>query len=119
LSYRIEEHFVTPSPAAGDRDVVIAVDPHNASWTAVAVAADLTAAATLRVKADRAGYRGLRRFAARWPRVRWAVEGAAGLDGSLTERLRADECRGCCCSGEAGSSITTAVHGTRSQERPG
>ncbi len=81
---------MTRSSAAVDRDVVIAVDPHKASWTAVAVAADLTAAATLRVNADRAGYRELRRFAARWPTVRWAIEGAVGLGGPLTERLRAD-----------------------------
>lgn len=46
---------------------------------------------TLRVNADQTGYRELRRFAARWPRVRWAVEGAVGLGGPLTERLRADD----------------------------
>lgn len=41
----------------------IAVDPHKLSCTAVAVAADLTAAAALRVKADWVRYGELRRFA--------------------------------------------------------
>ena len=31
----------------------------------------------------------LRRFAAGWPDVRWAIEGAAGLGAQLAERLRA------------------------------
>ena len=42
--------------------VVIAVDPHKASWTAVAVTAGLAAAGAVRVEASRAGYRQLRRF---------------------------------------------------------
>ena len=43
--------------------VVIAVDPHKASWTAVAVNASLQPVATLRVPVSPAGYRQLRRFA--------------------------------------------------------
>ena len=46
--------------------VVIAVDPHKASWTAVAVTAGLAPAGAVRVEANRAGYRQLRRFAAAW-----------------------------------------------------
>lgn len=59
--------------------VVIAVDPHNASWTAVAVTADLAAADSIRVEVNRAGYRQLRRFAAGWPDARWAIEGRGGV----------------------------------------
>ena len=70
--------------------VIVAVDPHKASLTAVAVAAELSAQNALRVPANRGGYRELRRFAARWPQVRWAIEGAAGLGGPLTDRLRAE-----------------------------
>jgi transposase len=70
--------------------VVIAVDPDKASWTAVAVTSDLAPAGTVRVEANRAGYRQLRRVAAGWSEVRWAIEGAAGLGAPLTERLRAD-----------------------------
>jgi hypothetical protein len=37
--------------------VVIAVDPHKASWIAVVVTADLAAANSIRVEVNRAGYR--------------------------------------------------------------
>jgi transposase len=73
-----------PSP------VVIAVDPHKASWTAVAVDASLRALATVRVEVNRDGYRQLRRFARRWPHASWAIEGAAGLGAPLHTRLAAD-----------------------------
>lgn len=43
--------------------LVIAVDPHNASWTAVAVTVGLIPAGAVRVEANRAGYRQPRRFA--------------------------------------------------------
>ncbi len=71
--------------------VVIAVDPHKASWTAVVVTPDLAAAGTIRVEVNRAGYRQLRRFAAAWPDARWAIEGAAGLGAPLAQRLREDQ----------------------------
>jgi transposase len=70
--------------------VVIAVDPRKASWTAVAVTADLAPAGSIRVEASRAGYRQLRRFAAGWRDMRWAIEGAAGLGAPLAGRLRED-----------------------------
>jgi transposase len=82
-------------PAAPERvaplqGVVIAVDPHKASWTAVVVTSSLAAADAVRVEANRAGYRQLRRFAAGWTDVRWAIEGAAGRGAPLAERLRED-----------------------------
>lgn len=70
------------------RRVVIAVDPHKASWTAAAVDASLRTLATVRVPVSRAGYRDLRRFARRWPQTEWAIEGAAGLGAPLMARLR-------------------------------
>ncbi|HSY15043.1 MAG TPA: IS110 family transposase [Jatrophihabitantaceae bacterium] len=51
----------------------------------------LAPAGSVRVEANRAGYRQLRRFAAAWSDVRWAIEGAAGLGAPLTERLHADD----------------------------
>ncbi len=48
--------------------MVIAIDPHKASWTAAVV--DRVACnplATIRVEVNRDGYRQLRRFADRWP----------------------------------------------------
>ncbi|MCE0763346.1 IS110 family transposase [Pseudonocardia kujensis] len=75
-----------------EQRVVIAVDPHKASWTAAVVSAgSLQPLATLRVAVSRAGYRELRRFAQRWPRARWAIEGATGLGAPLLARLTADD----------------------------
>ncbi len=70
--------------------VVIAIDPHKASWTAVAVDASSQPLATIRVPVSRDGYRVLRRFARRWPGSTWAIEGASGLGAPLTTRLRTD-----------------------------
>ena len=70
--------------------VVIAIDPHEASWTAAAVNAALQPLDTLRVPVNRDGYRRLRRFARRWPGASWAIEGASGLGAALLTRLTAD-----------------------------
>jgi transposase len=70
--------------------VVIAVDPHKASWTAAAVTAALQSLDTLRVPVSTQGYRQLRRFARRWPGATWAIEGAGGLGAPLLARLTAD-----------------------------
>jgi transposase len=67
--------------------VVIAVDPHKASWTAAVVNASLQPLATLRVPVSAAGYQQLRRFARRWPQASWAIEGAGGLGAPLATRL--------------------------------
>jgi transposase len=71
--------------------VVIAVDPHKASWTAAAVVAgDLKPLGTVRAPVNRDGYRALQRFAKRWPGAVWAIEGAGGLGAPLVSRLHAD-----------------------------
>jgi transposase len=70
--------------------VVIAVDPHKASWTAAAVDAALQPVEVIRVAVSAEGYRQLRRFARRWSDPSWAIEGAAGLGAPLTQRLHAD-----------------------------
>lgn len=75
-----------------DARVVIAIDPHKASWTAAAVDASLQPLATIRVPVSRDGYRSLRRFARRWPHAEWAIEGATGLGAPLTARLRDERC---------------------------
>lgn len=46
--------------------VVIAIDPHKASWTAAAVDAAAQPLATIRVPVSRVGYRQLRQFARRF-----------------------------------------------------
>jgi transposase len=71
--------------------VVIAIDPHKASWTAVAVDSRPQPLDAVRVAVGRAGYRQLRKFARRWPEAIWAIEGAAGLGAPLTARLTDDQ----------------------------
>jgi transposase len=73
------------------RDVVIGIDPHKHSWTAVAVDANHRVVGELRVMAASAGYRQLCRLAEQWPSARWAVQGAAGWGRPLVERLTADQ----------------------------
>ena len=70
--------------------VVIAADPHKASWTAAVVNSSLQPLAMLRVSVSAAGYRALRRFAGRWPQASWAIEGAGGLGAPLATRLSGD-----------------------------
>ena len=67
--------------------VMIAVDPHKASWTAAAVDASLHLLATIRVPVTADGYRSLRRFAREWSHTHRTIEGATGLGAQLTHRL--------------------------------
>ncbi|MFB7294231.1 IS110 family transposase, partial [Actinacidiphila glaucinigra] len=78
------------SADAASGQVIIAIDPHKASWTAVAVDARLRPLDALRVPVSRAGYRDLLRFARQWPEAIWAMEGASGLGAPLTSRLAND-----------------------------
>src|SRR6201997_4932107 len=87
---RSSERLVSVAIQSGKDQVVIAVDPHKASWTAAAVDASLQPLAGIRVPVSRDGYRALRRFARQWPIAGWAVEGAGGVGAPLTRRLRAD-----------------------------
>lgn len=73
-----------------DRRVVIAIDPHKASWTAAAVDESLQPLAAIRVPVSRDGYRSLRRFARNWRGGVWAIEGASGVGAPLTARLADD-----------------------------
>lgn len=71
-------------------EVVIAVDPHKASWSAAVVDARQRVLGDIRVPASRSGYRDLRRFARTWPGARWAIEGVKGLGQPLARRLGDD-----------------------------
>jgi transposase len=77
-------------PGSPTDRVVIAVDPHKASWTAAAVDTSLQPLDVIRVPVSLQGYRQLRRFAQRWSDSSWAIEGAAGLGAPLTKRLASD-----------------------------
>ena len=72
-------------------DIVVAVDPHKASWSAVVADARHRVLGEIRVAASRDGYRELRRFARPWPEARWAIEGVRGLGQPLARRLVKDE----------------------------
>ena len=97
--------------------VVIAVDPHKASWTAVAVNASLQPVATLRVPVSPAGYRQLRRFAGRWPQASWAIEGAGGLGAPLATRLSHDGIAVVDVSAKLAARVRLLFHRTRPQKR--
>ncbi len=67
--------------------VMIGVDPHKASHTAVAVGADEQPLGQLRVRASAAQARRLLERAQAWPERSWAVEGAGGLGHLLAQQL--------------------------------
>jgi transposase len=67
--------------------VMIGVDPHKASHTAVAVSAGEQPLGQLRVRASAAQARRLLEWAAPWPERSWAVEGAGGLGHLLARQL--------------------------------
>jgi transposase len=67
--------------------VMIGVDPHKGSHTAVAIGAAEEPLGKLRVRAsaDQAGR--MVKWAAKWPERTWAVEGAGGLGHLLAQQL--------------------------------
>lgn len=73
-------------------DVIIGLDPHKSSHTAVAIDATEQVLDQLRLVAGRRQIDQLLAFAERWPDRRWAVEGASGLGRLVAQQLvRADE----------------------------
>jgi transposase len=69
--------------------ITIGIDPHKASFTAVALDEAGQALATRRITVNAAAYKTLNRWAARWPQRRFAVEGAAGLGRGIAQLLAA------------------------------
>ena len=67
--------------------VMIGVDPHKATHTAVAVGADEAVLGQLRIRASAVQAKRLLEWAAAWPERAWAVEGAAGLGCLLAQQL--------------------------------
>ncbi len=107
-----------PSPASAD-PVVIAIDPHKASWTAVAVDSRLQPLAVIRVEVNRDGYRQLRRFASGWSHPVWAIEGASGLGAVLTARLATDGIDVVDVPAKLARRVRMLFHRARPQIRPG
>jgi transposase len=69
--------------------VMIGVDPHKASHTAVMISAAEEPLGELRVRACAAQAERLLAWAAAWPQRTWAVEGAGGLGHLLAQQLLA------------------------------
>jgi transposase len=67
--------------------VMIGVDPHKGSHTAVALGVDEVPLGQVRVRASAAQAQRLLAWAAAWPERTWAVEGAGGLGHLLAQEL--------------------------------
>src|SRR5580692_1242727 len=67
--------------------VMIGIDPHKASHTAVAISGAEEPLGELRVRASAAQAERLLEWAAAWPQRTWAVEGAGGLGHLLAQQL--------------------------------
>ncbi len=70
--------------------VVIGIDPHKRSNTAVVLDRDEQVLARQRFDNDRDGHRALRQFGRTWADRTWAVEGARGVGLGLAQRLAAE-----------------------------
>src|SRR6516162_11735143 len=68
-------------------DVMIGIDPHKGSHTAVAIGAGEEPVGEVRVRACPSQAEQLVAWAAGWPERAWAVEGAAGLGHLLAQQL--------------------------------
>ena len=69
------------------RAVMIGIDPHKGSHTAVAISAAEEPLSELRVRACVAQAERLLAWAAAWPQRTWAVEGAGGTGHLLAQQL--------------------------------
>ena len=67
--------------------VMIGVDPHKGSHTAVVIDQAEVVLGQVRVRASAAQAQRLLAWAAAWPERTWAVEGAAGLGHLLAQQL--------------------------------
>src|SRR6266513_4341832 len=69
--------------------VMIGVDPHKASHTAVAIGAAEESLAELRIRACQSQAQRLLAWAQAWPQRTWAIEGAGGVGHLLAQQLLA------------------------------
>lgn len=70
--------------------VVIGIDPHKRSNTALVLDSQENVLAKQRFPNDRNGYQELKRFVRPWRDRTWAVEGARGVGLGLAQRIAAD-----------------------------
>ena len=79
-------------------EVMIGIDPHKSSHTAVAIGSGEEPLSELQVAACPSQAGTLLAWAAAWPERTWAVEGAAGLGHLLAQQLVAAGERVAMCS---------------------
>jgi len=88
--------------------VMIGVDPHKGSHTAVAIGAGEEPLGELRVRASAVQAERLLAWAAAWPERTWAVEGAGGTGHLLAQQLLPAGERGAGCPAQTRRSGTAA-----------
>jgi hypothetical protein len=108
-------------------DVMIGIDPHKSSHTAVAIGLGEEPLGELLVRACPSQAGQLLAWAREWPERAWAIEGAAGLGNLLAQQLvaageRVAMCRrswlpGCGCCSPGTPARTTRMTPTRWRSR--
>jgi transposase len=98
--------------------VMIGVDPHKASHTAVAISAAEEPLGELRVRASAAQADRLLAWAAAWPERTWAVEGAAGLGHLLARQLLSTGERVLDVQPELGARVRLLASGSTNKNDP-
>ena len=98
--------------------VMIGVDPHKGSHTAVAIGAAEEPLGKLRVRASAAQAERLVAWAAAWPERTWAVEGAGGLGHLLAQQLVAAGERVLDVQPKLGARVRLLATGTSNKNDP-
>src|SRR5260370_42562330 len=98
--------------------VMIGVDPHKGSHTAVAIGSDEERLGQLRVRASASQAQRLVKWAVAWPQRTWAVEGAGGLGHLLAQQLVAAGGRGLGAAPQPGARGRPGAAGGARKTRP-
>jgi len=98
--------------------VMIGVDPHKGSHTAVAISAAEEPLGELRVRASAIQAERLLAWAAGWPERTWAVEGAGGLGHLLAQQLLAAGERVLDVQPKLGARVRLLANGAVNKNRP-
>src|SRR5262252_3582998 len=103
---------------SGMAAVMIGVDPHKGSHTAVAISAAEELLGALRVRASAGQSERLLAWAAAWPQRTWAIEGAAGLGHLLAQQLLAACERVLDVQPKLGARVRLLAAGAGEKDRP-